>query len=219
MTDGTSQGLFIVVAIVIFGIFVALSYTVFGNDGMTGSTVNMFETALTEVENKTNPMEKLEGFDMSRVVDWRGSDWIVDLDNEKMTFSSDSSYIGGVYLPEELFDMGETYTLKFAIRKLDGEVQGLGGHLATSTNVLARINNRRVPLWEGNESTHDRHDWSRTLVYPNDNELHNVSVTFTVDRDSSDRNVYIQPNRNPAGYTQQLSYRVELSDIELYIHK
>ena len=42
MTNGTSQGLFIVVAIVIFGIFVGLSYTLFG-DELTPKVVGLFE--------------------------------------------------------------------------------------------------------------------------------------------------------------------------------
>lgn len=45
MTDGTSQGLFVVIAIVIFGIFVGLAYTVFG-DVLQPKMVNLFETAL-----------------------------------------------------------------------------------------------------------------------------------------------------------------------------
>lgn len=42
MTNGTSQGLFIVVAIVIFGIFVGLSYTIFG-DELTPKVLGLFE--------------------------------------------------------------------------------------------------------------------------------------------------------------------------------
>lgn len=45
MTDGTSQGLFIVVAIVIFGIFVGLAYTAFG-EVLQPKMVTIFETAL-----------------------------------------------------------------------------------------------------------------------------------------------------------------------------
>ena len=41
MTNGTSQGLFIVVAIVIFGIFVGMSYTLFG-DEMAPALVDLF---------------------------------------------------------------------------------------------------------------------------------------------------------------------------------
>ncbi len=44
MTGGTSQGLFVVVAIVIFGIFVGLTYTLFGST-LKPALVNLFEIA------------------------------------------------------------------------------------------------------------------------------------------------------------------------------
>ena len=44
MTDGTSQGLFIVVAIVIFGIFVVLAYILF-EDTLSPTMANMFSVA------------------------------------------------------------------------------------------------------------------------------------------------------------------------------
>ena len=44
MTDGTSQGLFIVVAIVIFGIFIGMSYMIFG-EVLQPKLVNLVETA------------------------------------------------------------------------------------------------------------------------------------------------------------------------------
>lgn len=48
MTEGTSSGLMIVVAIVIFGLFVSMAYTIFGGN-LTPSLQNIFETA-TEVD-------------------------------------------------------------------------------------------------------------------------------------------------------------------------
>lgn len=50
MTNGTSQGLFIVVAIVIFGIFVLLSQTLFG-DQLSNGLSGLFEDSITLVEH------------------------------------------------------------------------------------------------------------------------------------------------------------------------
>ena len=50
MTNGTSQGLFIVVAIVIFGIFVGMSYTIFG-DEMAPALVDLFGDSNEMVSN------------------------------------------------------------------------------------------------------------------------------------------------------------------------
>lgn len=51
MTEGTSQGLFIVVAIVIFGIFVALAYIMF-EDTLSPALAGMFNDAGTEAYTK-----------------------------------------------------------------------------------------------------------------------------------------------------------------------
>ena len=64
MTNGTSQGLFIVVAIVIFGIFVGLSYSLFG-DNMGPALKDMFETSFGD-ENNGGDTETVirEGLDL-----------------------------------------------------------------------------------------------------------------------------------------------------------
>ncbi len=49
MTEGTSQGLFVVVAIVIFGIFVGLTYTLFGSEGLTNDLENLFTLSTEQV--------------------------------------------------------------------------------------------------------------------------------------------------------------------------
>lgn len=55
MTEGTSQGLFVVVAIVIFGIFVGLSYNLFGKV-LQPQMVGIFETALNIERPETPPL-------------------------------------------------------------------------------------------------------------------------------------------------------------------
>ena len=53
MTDGTSQGLFIVVAIVIFGIFVVLAYILF-EDTLSPALANMFTDATEQASKRLN---------------------------------------------------------------------------------------------------------------------------------------------------------------------
>lgn len=53
MTDGTSQGLFIVVAIVIFGIFVVLAYLLF-EDVLSPAIEGLFNTAVENAETNLN---------------------------------------------------------------------------------------------------------------------------------------------------------------------
>ncbi len=48
MTEGTSQGLFVVVAIVIFGIFIGLTYTLFGSEGLNNDLENIFTDSIAK---------------------------------------------------------------------------------------------------------------------------------------------------------------------------
>lgn len=58
MTDGTSQGLFVIVAVVIFGIFVTIAYSLFG-DKLKLSLASIFEDSFTQAENALNGGEKI----------------------------------------------------------------------------------------------------------------------------------------------------------------
>ncbi|HGF7849041.1 TPA: hypothetical protein QFP04_002146 [Enterococcus faecium] len=61
MTNGTSQGLFVVVAIVIFGIFVLISYVLF-KDNLKPTLANIFTDGLEQAEDtlKRNDLQELE---------------------------------------------------------------------------------------------------------------------------------------------------------------
>lgn len=54
MTEGASQGLFVIVAIVIFGIFVLISYVLF-KDTLKPSLTNIFTDSLEQAEDAIDP--------------------------------------------------------------------------------------------------------------------------------------------------------------------
>lgn len=56
MTEGTSQGLFIVVAFVIFGIFAVLAYVLF-EDTISPAMASMFSTATETASNRLTSWE------------------------------------------------------------------------------------------------------------------------------------------------------------------
>ncbi|MGF1948000.1 hypothetical protein ACQUFD_12935 [Enterococcus gallinarum] len=60
MTDGSSQGLFVIVAIVIFGIFVFISYLLF-RDTMKPTLANVFCDSFEQVGENTNLLDGSEG--------------------------------------------------------------------------------------------------------------------------------------------------------------
>ena len=53
MTDGASQGLFVIVAVVIFGIFVLISYVLF-RDNLQPSLSHIFTDSLEQAEDSVN---------------------------------------------------------------------------------------------------------------------------------------------------------------------
>lgn len=59
MTNGTSQGLFIVVAIVIFGIFVLMAYILF-EDNLSPALANMFTNATETAQERLRNSEPIE---------------------------------------------------------------------------------------------------------------------------------------------------------------
>ena len=67
MTDGTSQGLFIVVAIVIFGIFVVLAYILF-EDTLSPSLASMFGDASEQAQKRLNGVFEASEEDIMKCV-------------------------------------------------------------------------------------------------------------------------------------------------------
>lgn len=61
MTNETSQGLFIVVAIIIFGIFVYIVYLLFG-DNLKGSLTTIFADGLTQAETSLSSESDLKSY-------------------------------------------------------------------------------------------------------------------------------------------------------------
>lgn len=64
MTDGASQGLFVIVAVVIFGIFVLISYVLFRDNLKTGLS-SIFKDSIEEAQDSLNKGENL--FSKARV--------------------------------------------------------------------------------------------------------------------------------------------------------
>ncbi|EOH8749805.1 leucine-rich repeat protein [Enterococcus faecalis] len=88
MTNGTSQGLFVVVAIVIFGIFVLISYLLF-KDNLKPTLANIF----------TDGLEQANSY-LSGVIKEKYLTWLV-FDNEiNVTGLSEIAYKNGVVKPQ-----------------------------------------------------------------------------------------------------------------------
>lgn len=127
----------------------------------------------------------------------------------KVRFKNDASYRGGVFIPAVKFEPNQNYVLSFKIRKLSGNLPYIGGHLHISNNTEVYLDGKRVYA----ESQGEINDWSSGLVYPNDNQAHEIVVKFKTNRYDvpSDKTVHIQPNRK----RYEFNYEVEIFDIQL----
>lgn len=89
MTNGSSQGLFVIVAVVIFGIFVLISYILF-KDNLKPALANIFtdglEQATTTLNNGTQ--SGAEGVTYE--------EWVEDLENQGYVVAEDTDFDGDV---------------------------------------------------------------------------------------------------------------------------
>ncbi len=212
MTEGTSQGLFVVVAIVIFGIFIGLSYTLFG-DTLKPALVNLFEQATKDTTNKINKYSN-NLFTMDDLTVWTvGSEVrgniVSKTKNEiilKPTLSKLSAerYFGGLVIDSHFLEANKNYILSFDILLDEGTISMIGGHIHIASKQEVYLDGKlyEVPFTTG-------------VPIPNDEKVHHIDVFFNSNKwdeisDSYNRSIYIQPNRG----TYLTDYRVNFSNIE-----
>lgn len=151
MTEGASQGLFVVIAIVIFGIFIGLSYIVFGeNSALQVGMVDMFESAALiadgsvhseelEVIDEEGPLAVLPAPDMPEIMN------IIDYEDSKIEYvfntsgntafaigSKQGETVSTINLPNFVVKDGITYQ-SYGARRING-VNDIYYQQASATN-------------------------------------------------------------------------------------
>lgn len=220
MTNGTSQGLFIVVAIVIFGVFVGLSYTIFG-DELGPSLVNLFEESFVQSTDAVNGVLDRQLLNLHTVnldIAQNGFTLEKDYTNKELTLESERGLGGGIKIPTAgLLKINTAYYLEFDMEVLSGKVEHVGGHLGLTEDADVYINDELTV--SGNDVGND---WTMGVHLPNTlttNNKINVKVYFTAnsltDGQYEDAPLKIQPNRlwnNPDhGYGEP--YKVKISNL------
>ncbi|MBC5627747.1 shufflon system plasmid conjugative transfer pilus tip adhesin PilV [Clostridium sp. NSJ-6] len=120
------------------------------------------------------------------------------IDRNKYTWSSNNNS-AGLQLNADMFKSNRKYVLSFKMRKVSGTINRIGGH-----NTHGYI---KVYL----DGTYNTNNYPGGMLYPQDEEIHEIRVEFTATNQSGNRNVYIQPNRG-ATTTQ---YTVNVWDIQV----
>lgn len=198
MDIGSNKGLFTLLAVVIFGIFLSMSYWLF-QDELKNVLANVMGNAGVKVENMiigTNIVEKTEA--------WYGFNTTRELSGDGILFSSLGQAYAGIGVGHDIIEPYNRYTLTFDITKLSGEITHIGGHgfLSDATEVYI-------------DGVLTSNDWSGgSSLYPNDQETHRIVVNFNSNRIESStgiyKGIYIQPNRGHyVDLTKAFSVRVD----------
>lgn len=114
--------MFVVVAIVIFGIFIGLSYTLFGNT-LKPAVVNLFEKATEQSSNDLNNWSDVTELDTSNL------SWDRETQKGKQT----------VIFGPEYFKQDGVYKVNFDLTLDSGTIEYLGGHLHTTDASVVKV--------------------------------------------------------------------------------
>lgn len=234
MLDQNTDRMWYVIGAVIIGaaIILILNGTVPEMFASVGETFKAkTENVRTDVSDITMtdgamPQKREEVFfDMQDIQPWAAEEF-KRLSDTSIQLSADEKYYGGFSIPASYFELGETYTLAFDIKKISGDIEGIGGHLHITDEAKVTIDGNPVDLWEyGARGTSEVNDWTKGVTYPNDEAVHHVELTFTKNQRVEDEKVYLQINRTNhneefGGYEElALDYTVRISNVTLYHHK
>lgn len=140
MTDGSSQGLFVVVAVVIFGIFVAISYYLF-RDTLRPSLASIFSDAIEQSQENISEKNliKKDLLIPLNTDSIHGKATIFSRDRIEM--SADGTRFTGVRIDSDKFiEPNKNYVLEFTVERTSGDISYIGGHLDFSSNTVFYLN-------------------------------------------------------------------------------
>lgn len=200
MESGANKSLYTLLAVIIFGIFLALSYGLFKDQlrGVLGTTVS---------GNSTHVNKKLSielGNTVGDLNSWRANSLLsFNVTSKDITFSSSGGTFSGIYLDKTKVKANTDYYVTFDITKISGTVTSIGGHDMYAVGDVVYLDGvkKSTGMFEG-------------VPYPNDTLKHTVEFWFNSDNigtDIYDKTFYIQPNRSAYGAT----YTVKVENVRV----
>ena len=120
---------------------------------------------------------------------------IETLNRYKWRLEKASEY-AGTKISDQLFKIGDTYTLSFRFQKVMSNLNYIGLHMAGYTVLNIYIDRQSYSV------TDVKHGDGIRIPMDNDNSEHYVVITFTAVKEATDNNIYIQPNRYDTSHIQ-----------------
>ena len=128
----------------------------------------------------------------------------VDTNSKKSWNLTKNSGYGGTKINKDVFSSGETYTLSYSFKGIEGALQNIGGHSADFTFSKIVLDGEQVssPASAYVAGIPVDEDGSESKPF----KEHNIVLTFTVNATvADDENIYIQPNR---GLATEITYEL-----------
>ena len=137
MTDGSSQGLFVVVAVVIFGIFVAISYMLF-RDQLTPSLASIFSVATEQAGESFKSKRKIPLIELTANTDY--SSKLADVGGILQTTYKGSSgtHTISIRTAQQTFEVGKKYEITGTLT-LNGEPITLEQWFVKNNNNMSSV--------------------------------------------------------------------------------
>ncbi|GGP07267.1 phage tail spike protein [Oceanobacillus neutriphilus] len=117
-----------------------------------------------------------------------------------VTIDTGNADRGGVRIRSRIFEKGKNYVLSFKIKKLTGDVERIAGHCEGFSSKVVYLDGKQIGT-----------SWMSSNPFPNDGETHQIEVHLEYNGDTTNNDLYIQPNRS--GY--ELPFSCEIWDIQV----
>lgn len=141
MTNGTSQGLFIVVGIVIFGIFAVMSYILF-DDIFNPAIKGIYNDAREETTANIDKQHEVDFWDDLVGRNTTTSNFSKTANTAKMV--SQGEKFASITIPSEVLEPKTRYKLTFDAKVLSGNMTHIGGHMHSTKHLQVKINGETV---------------------------------------------------------------------------
>lgn len=211
MESGSNKSLYTLIAVVVFGIFLSLSYFLF-QDQLKGVLADVISKANSSLSSKSVLSDKSYIADGFLPYNASGSQIVTNQTVNSLIYSSANSYGDGILIEAKNLDINKNYVFSFDITKLSGNITRVGGHNTLGDNTTIKIDGV-----DGPDSLYVLSGIS--CIYPNDLLTHHVEIYFNTTNLVKDGdnvyvknttqtypNYYLQPNRaaEPVPYSVKI---------------
>lgn len=228
LTEGSSQGLFVIVAIVIFGLFVAICYMIF-SDTLQPALANIFTDSINHtweqiegspsifyfknISPRRTPSESngdyIKGFSYNSFV--LGTKKSLELNGSK---SSNYGFVFGENGME--FVGGDIYKFTFEVRNIHN-LQTIGGHdYSFSDTISLKVNGKKVLRKWHQQVDLSSYDFKEDFI-----KIEHIFKIKDTSAEPFNRLLFVQPNRElnavnvPMGIDTYQHWEAEFKNVQL----